>query len=80
MILTTMPGYIKSRPKPHKLGPITTRQHSGYVLVKFPRDYPITAQQRKVRDVARECGIHTGISRNELVTKMVDCVGPKMRK
>lgn len=80
MILSTIPGYIKSRPKPHKLGSITTRQHSGYVLAKFPRDYPITPQQRKVRDAARECGIHTGISRNELVTKMIDCVGPKMRK
>ena len=80
MILSTVPGYIKSRPRPHKLGNITTRQHSGYVLAKFPRDYPITAPQRKVRDVAKDCGIHTGISRNELVDKMINCVGPKMRK
>lgn len=80
MILSTIPGYIKSRPRPHKLGPITTRQHSGYVLAKFPKDYPLTTQQRKVRDVARDCGIKKGISRNDLVSKMIDCVGPKLRK
>lgn len=80
MILTAMPGYIKRRPAPHRLGPITTRQHSGYVLAKYPKDYPITSQQRKVRDVAKDCGIKTGISRNDLITKMIDCVGPKMRK
>lgn len=80
MILTTMPGYIKSRPRPHKLGNITTRQHSGYVLAKFPRDYPMTSPQRKVSTVAKDCGIKKGISRNDLVTKMIDCVGPKMRK
>lgn len=80
MILSTMPGYIKSRPRPHKLGPITTRQHAGYVLAKYPRDYPMTSQQRKVRDTARDCGIKSGISRNDLITKMIDCVGPKMRK
>jgi hypothetical protein len=80
MILSTLPGYLKARPKSHKLGNITTRQHSGFVLAAFPRDYPITAPQRKVRDAAKECGIHTGISRNELVTKMIDCIGPKLRK
>ncbi len=85
MLLTTMPGYIKSRPKGHPFsksdpnGP-HTRQHSGFVLAKFPRDYPITAQQRKVRDMADSCGIHTGITRKELIDKMVNCVGPNMRK
>ena len=80
MILTTIPGYIKSRPKAHKLEDITTTRHSGYVLAKFPRDYPLTSPQRKVKSVAAECGIKTGISRRELVHKMIDCVGPKMRK
>lgn len=80
MILTTVPGYIKRRPKSHKLGNITTRQHSGFVLAMYPKSYPITAPQRKVRDVAHDCGIKKGISRNDLVAKMIDCVGPKMRK
>ncbi len=80
MILTTMPGYVKRRPAPHKLGNITTRQHSGFVLAKYPKDYPRTAQQRKVASVAADCGIKKGISRNDLISKMIDCVGPKMRK
>lgn len=80
MILTGKVGYIKRRPKPHKLGPITTRQHSGFVLAMYPHPYPKTSQQRKVSNVAKECGIKKGINRNDLVSKMIDCVGPKMRK
>ncbi len=74
MILTTMPGYIKSRPRPHKLEGITTRQHEGYVLAKFPKDYPLTAPQRKVKNAASTCGIRKGISRRELVDKMRTCI------
>jgi len=77
MILTTMPGYIKRRPAPHKLESITTKQHEGYVLAKYPRDYPITAPQRKVKDAAKACGIHKGISRAALVTAMVTCIPGK---
>lgn len=80
MILTSLPGYIKRSPKSHKLGPITTTNHRRWVLATYPRSYPITAPQRKVRDVAHDCGIKSGISRNDLITKMIDCVGPKMRK
>lgn len=50
------------------------------VLAWRPKNYPKTAQQRKAGDVARECGIHKGISRQELRNKMITCVGPKMRK
>lgn len=77
MILTTLPGYIKSRPGPHKLEGITTRQHEGYVLAKFPRDYPITAPQKKVRDAAKACGIKKGMSRKSLVDAMVGCIPGK---
>jgi hypothetical protein len=74
MILTTMPGYIKRRPAPHKLEGITTRQHEGYVLAKYPRDYPITAPQRRVKNAAKTCGIKKGISRRDLVDKMINCI------
>lgn len=74
MILTTLPGYIKSRPGPHKLEGITTKQHEGYVLAKFPRDYPMTAPQRKIKDAAKTCGIKKGISRGDLVNKMRTCI------
>lgn len=81
MILKGLFGYSnpKVRPAPHRLESILTKQHSGYYLARLPRDYPMTLQQRKVRDVARSCGIHKGMGRGALVTAMLDCVGPKMR-
>jgi hypothetical protein len=72
-----MPGYIKSRPRPHKLEGITTQQHEGYVLAKFPKHYPITAPQKKVRDAAKACGIKKGMSRKALVDAMLTCVAGK---
>jgi predicted transcriptional regulator len=80
MILTGKIGYIKRRPKAHKLEDITTHQHSGMVLAMLPSSYPMTAPQRKVSNVAKECGIKTGMNRRDLIHKMIDCVGPKMKK
>jgi hypothetical protein len=74
MILKSAPGYIKTRPRPHKLEGITTKQHEGFVMAKYPKAYPITAPQRKVRDAARTCGIKKGMSRNDLVNKMRSCI------
>ncbi|MDD4985230.1 MAG: hypothetical protein PHQ43_05490 [Dehalococcoidales bacterium] len=45
-----------------------------------PKPYPATEQQLKMRRVAQECGIVKGINKAELMRKMKDCVGPKMRK
>jgi len=45
-----------------------------------PKAYPATEQQLKMRRVAQECGIVKGINKAELMQKMKDCVGPKMRK
>jgi hypothetical protein len=50
------------------------------VLAWRPKAYGKTAQQVKAGNVARECGIHKGINRQELRNKMITCVGPKMRK
>ena len=73
-------GYLKSRPKAHKLEGITTKQHAGMVIASNPKAYPINAAQKKVREVATACGIKPGISRAALVKAMRDCVGPKMKK
>ena len=54
MILTGKVGYIKRRPKAHRLEGITTKQHSGYVMAMYPAPYPKTAQQRKAGNVAKE--------------------------
>lgn len=59
--------YLKSRPGPHRLEGITTKRHPGFVLARLPHDYPMTSQQRKVKEAAKACGIHTGMSRSALV-------------
>jgi len=69
--------YIKGRPKAHRLEGITTRQHAGFVLSRLPKEYPLTAPQRRVKDAAKACGIHTGMSRSALVTAMKDCLPGK---
>lgn len=81
MIVKSLQGfYLKTRPKSHRLEGITTRSHAGFVFARLPKAYPMTPQQRKVRDVARSCGIQKGISRGALVRAMIDCVGPAMRR
>ena len=72
-------GYVKSRPKPHKLEGITTRQHDGFVISARPKPYPKTSQQKKVSAVAKRCNIRKGMSRGDLVKQMRTCVGPEMK-
>jgi len=82
MIIGGLVGFTnpKRRPAPHRLEHILTRQNSGFYVARLPRPYPMNAPQRHVRDVAKACGIHKGISRGALVKAMIDCVGEKMRK
>jgi len=70
-------GYKKSRPKSHKLEGITTRQHPGMVLASYPKPYPLTAPQKRIREAARACGIKKGMSRSALVDAMVNCIPGK---
>jgi len=69
------PSVYKARDAAYAVG-----GNPGYYIAARPRPYPMTAQQRKVSNVARECGISAGIKKADLQTKMKDCVGPKMRK
>lgn len=84
MPLISLSGYSapKRRPKAYKArdAAYTVGGQDGYYIAALPRDYPRTLQQQKVARVADECGIHKGISKADLQRKMVDCVGPKMRK
>lgn len=58
-----------------------TKNHGIELYAKnAPGRYPMTAQQAKMRLVARECGIEAGIKKADLMTAMKECVGPKMRK
>jgi len=71
----------KRRPKAYKArdAAYITGGNRGYYIAALPRPYPLTRQQAKVKAVAIECGIHSGIKKADLQTKMKDCVGPKMR-
>lgn len=71
----------KRRPKRYKArdAAFAVGGNRGYYIAALPRPYPLTSQQRKVKTVAAECGIKPGITKSDLMTKMVDCVGPKMR-
>ena len=51
----------------------------GFVFSRRPRSYPMTSQQKKLKEVVHSCGIKKGISRGELMQLMINCVGPKMR-
>ena len=72
----------KRRPKTYKArdAAYPVGGNRGYYIAALPRPYPMTAQQRKVKSVAAECGIKPGISKSALMTAMKDCVSVKMRK
>jgi len=67
-------GYAKTRPKAHRLEGITTRSHPGYVIASYPKAYPMTAPQKRVKAAASACGIHKGMSRASLVDAMRTCI------
>jgi len=71
----------KRRPKRYKAkdAAYAVGGHKGHFGAFFPRDYPLTSQQKKVKEVAEKCGIKPGISKSELQKKMIECVGPEMR-
>ena len=71
----------KKRPKTYKArdAAYPTGGNAGFYIASRPRPYPLTPQQRKVRDTAESCGISKGISKADLQRKMVECMGPKMR-
>lgn len=84
MALVSMAAFTapKRRPKVYKArdAAYPVGGNPGYYIASRPRPYPMTSQQKKVSDVARDCGIKPGISKADLQTKMKECVGPKMRK
>ena len=73
--------YVKGRPSSYKAkdAAFAVGGNRGWVLASLPRPYPLTPQQKKIRDVAKGCGIKKGMSKSELQKAMVDCVGPKFR-
>jgi hypothetical protein len=75
MIVKSLSGMvIKPRPGRYNLEGYQVGGKAGYVIAQRPRAYPITPQQRKMRDVARGCGIQKGMTRRALVTAMKTCI------
>lgn len=52
----------------------------GFVLSLRPRRYKTTEQQSRIGEAAKACGIEKGITRKELVDKMVHCIPEFFRK
>ena len=53
---------------------------SGFVISVRPRRYKTTEQQNTMREAAKACGIEKGITRRELIDKMVHCIPEFYRK
>ena len=69
----------KRRPKAYKASDAAYQVggNPGYYIAALPRPYPITSQQKKVREAAHACGIKPGISKKDLQTKMKECIPGK---
>lgn len=54
--------------------------NNGIVLRARPRSYRMTEQQHKFREALEHCEIRKGITRRELVDRMVHCVPEYFRE
>jgi len=54
--------------------------HPGLVLKQRPRRYPATPQQVRFREALQACDIRKGISKAELMEKMVHCIPAFFRR
>ena len=72
----------KARPRRYKAkdAAYAVGGNTGYYIASRPRPYKMTPQQKKVKKVAEECGIKRGMNKADLMTKMIDCIKPKMQK
>lgn len=70
--------YIKRSPKFTKGDMAGMGKGNKIVFARMPKDYPLTSQQKKVRDAAAACGIKRGISRKDLIDKMKSCMKGKL--
>jgi hypothetical protein len=50
------------------------------IVRQRPRSYPLTSQQKKIKAACAYCGIKKGISRAELVEKMMNCIPQYFRE
>jgi len=79
MIISLSNFVRRSRPKRYKAkdAPYAVGGNPGIYIAAHPRPYPKTAQQRRIGDAARACGIKKGISKSALMTAMKECIPGK---
>ncbi|MDD3102432.1 MAG: hypothetical protein PHE59_04800 [Patescibacteria group bacterium] len=72
----------RSAPKRYKAkdAPYAVGGNGGIIIAMRPRPYPKTAQQRRVGEAAKACGIKRGMKKSDLMTAMVDCIPGKFGK
>jgi len=58
---------------------MTAKKEIFYVR-KRPAKYPLTQHQKDLIEASKECGIEKGITRAELVDRMVNCVPDKYKE
>lgn len=54
--------------------------HHGFILHQRPKKYKSTPQQEKFRRALEACGIKRGITKEELMLKMKNCIPQQFRK
>lgn len=54
--------------------------HKLFVVRERPRKYPQTEQQKRFRQVLEECNITKGITRDQLIDRMIHCIPEVWRK
>ena len=57
-----------------------TKKKRGAFVRKRPSEYPVTEAQTNLLKSAEYCGIKKGITRKELMDKMVNCVPEYFKK
>jgi hypothetical protein len=58
---------------------LTAKKEIFYVR-KRPAKYPLTQHQKDLIEASKECGIEKGISRHDLIDRMVNCVPDKYKE
>ncbi len=57
-----------------------TAQKKIFYVRKRPAPHPLSEHQKDLIEASHECGIEKGITRAELVDRMVNCVPGKYRE
>lgn len=51
-----------------------THERGIFIVRSRPAPYPLTDQQLRFKGIAEFCGIKKGITRAELIDKMINCI------